>query len=81
MCKMIKDADQDTIFLYNIFDSINGVENFRRLKQTVFGYQKESVQSTEFTRVEERGQKEVKFLENKIASTVEDKIRIKFQDH
>lgn len=81
MLKQIENADENTIFLYNIFDSLNGVENFRRQKETVFGYQRDEVKASEFSEVAERGQKEVKFLENKEASTIEDKIRVKFQDY
>lgn len=81
MLKQIENADENSIFLYNIFDSLNGVENFRRQKETIFGYNRDDIKETEFSEVEARGQKEVKFLENKEAGTIEDKIRVKFQDY
>lgn len=81
MLKIIEDADPDTIMLRNIFDRDTGVENFARLKESIFGYSREEIKQNEFTKVEERGQKEVQYLESKQASTIEDKIRIKFQDY
>lgn len=79
--KMIEDTDPDSVFMENLFDTANGAANFARQKQTVFGYNRDEVKGTEFTIVEERGAKEVRFIEEAQASTVEDKIRLKFQDH
>lgn len=81
MMKQIENADENTIFMYNIFDMMNGTDNFRRQKETVFGYNRDEVKEGEFMQIEERGVKEVKFLEQQEASTMEDKIRVKFQDH
>lgn len=79
--RQIENADADSFFPYNIFDPINGVENFRRQKETVFGYKREDVKNSEFSETEERGAKEVRFLKEAEASTIHDKIRIKFQDY
>jgi len=81
MLRQIEDSDENTIFLHNIFDQQKGAENFRRQKETVFGYNRDEVKNTEFSQVEERGAKEVKFLEQNQASTIEDKIKVKFQDY
>jgi len=81
MLKLIENTDHNSIFLFNIFDSVYGADNFVRLKETVFGYSRDEVKNNEFTEIEERGQKEVKYIESKEASTIQDKIRVKFQDY
>ena len=79
--KLIENADSDTIFPYNIFDMVNGARNFKKQKESIFWYKREEIKQTEFTKTEERGVKEVQFLEQTKASTMQDKIRVKFQDY
>lgn len=77
----IENTDADSIFTENIFDPVYGSENFERQKRTVFGYKTEEIKGTEFSVIEERSEKVVQYMEDAIASTVEDKIRIRLQDH
>ena len=79
-CKFIENADADSYFPYNIYDMLSGRETMEIMKNTVFWYKQESAGKSDLVRVDRAEIRETRFLETQVPSTVEGKIKYKFQE-
>lgn len=80
MCKFIENADIDSYFPYNIYDNMDWKETMKLLRNTVFWYSQENAEKSDIVKVERADIRETKFLEATMPTTVEEKIKYKFQE-
>lgn len=78
--KFIENADADSYFPYNIYDQMDGKETFNAMQSTVFGYKMDSAQKSDLVKMEKEEFKNTKFIQSNTPTTIEGKIKYKFQE-
>lgn len=78
--KFIENTDADSYFPYNIYDQMDGKETFNAMQSTVFGYKMDSAQKSDLVKMEKEEFKNTKFIQSNTPTTIEGKIKYKFQE-
>lgn len=78
--KFIENADEDSYFPYNIYDQIDGKETFNAMQSTVFGYKMDTAKKSDLVKMEKEEFKNTKFIESNTPTSIEGKIKYKFQE-
>ena len=78
--KFIENADADSYFPYNIYDQLDGKETFNAMQSTVFGYKMNPAEKSDLVKMEKEEFKNTKFIQSNTPTTIEGKIKYKFQE-
>lgn len=78
--KFIENADADSYFPYNIYDQMDGKETFNAMQTSVFGYKMDTAKKSDLVKMEKDEFKNTKFIESNTPTSIEWKIKYKFQE-